>query len=103
MGTQNNYDNLPEGEDHDDGVREVEESGHELVNLQLCHKVEEAVGRHIHRRASRHDKGSGTGKNIFFYISCTAEFNSKKRARAMIRAMIRARISNIDSSKRSES
>ena len=83
MGTQNNYDNLPEGEDHDDGVREVEESGHELVNLQLCHKVEEAVGRHIHRRASRHDKGSGTGKKISFFISVAQQNLTQKREREL--------------------
>ena len=47
---------LPESEDHDDGVREVEEGGHKLVDLQLRHEVEEAVGRHVHRRAARHDK-----------------------------------------------
>jgi len=46
----------PEGDDHDNGVGEVEQGRHELVNLQLCHKVEDAVRSHVHRGPSRHDK-----------------------------------------------
>jgi hypothetical protein len=51
-------ENLPEGEDHDDGVGEVEERRHKLIDLQLRHEVEEAVGRHVHRRPARHDERS---------------------------------------------
>ena len=47
---------LPEGDDHDNGVGEVEQGRHELVNLQLCHKVEDAVRSHVHRGPSRHDE-----------------------------------------------
>ncbi len=51
-------ENLPEGEDHDDGVGEVEERRHKLIDLQLRHEVEEAVGRHVHRRPAGHDERS---------------------------------------------
>ena len=39
----------PEGDDHDDGVGEVEQGGHEFVNVQLGVEVEDGVGEHVER------------------------------------------------------
>ena len=43
---------LPEGDDHDGGVGEVQQGGNKLVNLQLSDKVEDAVGSYIDSRAT---------------------------------------------------
>ena len=47
----------PEGDDHHQGVRKVEERGHKLVNVQLRVEVEDAVSEDVECWSSRHDEG----------------------------------------------
>ena len=47
----------PKGDDHHQRVGEVEQGGHELVDVQLRVEVEDAVGEHVDGGPARHEEG----------------------------------------------
>jgi hypothetical protein len=48
----------PERDDHHEGVGEVEQRRHELLDVELRVEVEDAVGEYIDGRTARHEEGS---------------------------------------------
>lgn len=43
----------PEGHHHDDGISEIQQRGHELINVQLGIEIENAVGEHVQGGSTR--------------------------------------------------
>ena len=43
----------PEGDGDDDCIDEIDQGGHEVVNVELCVEVKNAIGEHVNSGAPR--------------------------------------------------